>query len=305
MLNLSFQKITFKFFIPLALLIAPFFIPRFKVDFDIATISSIFSLVFAILVGFFIATATTNYLNFRAFLAEEGAYLISLYNLGKLVQPAIQKKLQQTIDSYLIATLDHSLSVYAEKTRHESQAIIDLIDTIEPHRGDKRRIAAHAQQQPGLLRVQPGQADEVQPRICRHTALLHWEAVSVGHGQLHQAEVEAVAHGPDDRCDAGGPHVQFGDDRLVVAVAQYGPALLRCVEPIAGNRLVNHGENPRLELVGLDQRLVQIRREVDPTGAGVGQVAQQRDPVTRELMQVQIVPAARTGEMRIGREPGF
>lgn len=138
----TFKKILTKIIIPIVLLAIPFVVPYYIVEFDVSTLSSIFSLIFAILVGFFFATATTNYLNFQNYLADEGAYLISLYNLGKLVQPNVMKKLRDTIDAYYIAVLDYSLMEFAEKTRKEFQEVIDLLDTIEPTDDKKMRVAA-------------------------------------------------------------------------------------------------------------------------------------------------------------------
>ena len=137
-----FGKALIKIIIAIILLALPFAVPLYVTEFEVATLSSIFSLIFAILVGFFFATATTNYLNFQTYLADEGAYLISLYNLGKLVQPSAAKKLRDTIDAYYIAVLDYSLVDYIEKNRKEFKAIIDLVDTIEPTDDKKRRMAA-------------------------------------------------------------------------------------------------------------------------------------------------------------------
>jgi hypothetical protein len=137
-----FRKIIIEVIVPILLLLLPFIIPLFTVTLDVQTLSSIFSLIFAILVGFFIATATTNYINFCSYLADEGAYLISLYNFAKLVKPNVAKKLSDAIDVYNIATLDFSLMEYAKKTEKEFQSIVDLIDTLEPADNKRKRIAA-------------------------------------------------------------------------------------------------------------------------------------------------------------------
>lgn len=136
------RKIFLKTLIPLGLFILAFIVPIYEVSFDISTLVTSASLLFAILLGFFIATATTNYMNFQTLLAEEGSGLIMLFNLGVLVQPSAREKIAEVIDSYAIATLDFSLTDYIYNTRKEFSEIIEVVDSLEPPDEQKRRIAA-------------------------------------------------------------------------------------------------------------------------------------------------------------------
>lgn len=70
------QRKIFKFLICLLLLLIAFNIPLFKLNFDVASILTVISFLFAILVGFFIAAATSNYLQLQSLIAEEDASLI-------------------------------------------------------------------------------------------------------------------------------------------------------------------------------------------------------------------------------------
>lgn len=136
------RKIFFRTLIPIGLFVLPLIIPIHKVSFDISTLVTSASLLFAILLGFFIATATTNYMNFQTLLAEESSGLIMLFNLGVLVQPSAREKIVEVIDNYVISTLDFSLTDYIDSTRKEFSEIIEVVDSLEPQDEQKRRVAA-------------------------------------------------------------------------------------------------------------------------------------------------------------------
>src|SRR3990167_4156126 len=136
------RKIILWVLIPVILLLTALIVPLYKTDFDIPTIAMTVSLVFTILVGFFIATATTNYLNFNSYLADESAYLITIHNLGKLIQPSAEKKLGHAIDQYIIASLDFPLISYIKNTDKEFDEIIKIIDDLNPQDKKIKRTAA-------------------------------------------------------------------------------------------------------------------------------------------------------------------
>ncbi|MEK7547387.1 MAG: hypothetical protein AAB540_00680, partial [Patescibacteria group bacterium] len=136
------KKVFVKFLVPAALLGLPFVVPVYAVGFDVATFATIFSVIFVILVGFFIAAATANYLSLQTHLAEENAYLIALFNLGVAVQPSMKKKLGDVIDVYLIAAVDYPLLEYASKTRKELHDVVDVVDSIEVKVSDPKVMVA-------------------------------------------------------------------------------------------------------------------------------------------------------------------
>ena len=136
------KKYVFRIFIPLLLLVSAFAVPIYKVGIDISNFLTAVSVLFAILLGFFIATATTNYLNFQANLADEGTALIMLFNLGLLVRPSAKEKIAEAIDQYVIATLDFSLTDYVKNTQKEYNKLVEVIDGLEPEDEAKRRMSA-------------------------------------------------------------------------------------------------------------------------------------------------------------------
>lgn len=121
-----------KFFLPTAIFLSAFFVPTFDVTFDLPTLLTIVSLIFAILVGFFIATATTNYLRLQSLIVEEDAALISMFHLCKIVQPRAIPKLRRAIDNYVLNSLDYNLDEYIEHTWDEFDHLIKVIQEIRP-----------------------------------------------------------------------------------------------------------------------------------------------------------------------------
>lgn len=134
------KKLFFGFLIPLLLFIAPFLFPIYNFDFDIATLLTVISLLFAILVGFYIATATNNYLKLQSLVADEDGTIIALFNLAKIVQPKAIDLVAEAIDQYVMAALDYELDEYVEKSQTEFDLMIEEIDRLEPE-GKKAELA--------------------------------------------------------------------------------------------------------------------------------------------------------------------
>ncbi|MFZ2188873.1 MAG: hypothetical protein WAV73_04895 [Candidatus Moraniibacteriota bacterium] len=129
--NKTFIKIRSIIF-QLALFFLALLLPAFKFDFDISTILTVVTLLFTILVGFFIAAATSNYLRLQTIISDEDASLISLFGLVKILQPTMVKKIRNSIDKYMIAALDYGLLDYAEYTSGEVDALLSTIDEVTP-----------------------------------------------------------------------------------------------------------------------------------------------------------------------------
>ncbi|MFA6405077.1 MAG: hypothetical protein WCW03_03715 [Candidatus Paceibacterota bacterium] len=117
-----------KFIVCLLLLGAAFYIPLFKFNFDVASIITVTSLLFAILVGFFIAAATSNYLALQSLIANEDAGLIAIYNYCNIIAPERISKVVDIIDRYAIAALSFELTEYVDRTQTEFD---DLNKTVE------------------------------------------------------------------------------------------------------------------------------------------------------------------------------
>lgn len=159
--------------VPLLLFGSAFVVPVHRFGIDTSNFLTTVSVLFAILLGFFIATATTNYLNFQSSLAAEGTALIMLFNLGALVRPSAKEKLADAIDAYVIATLDFGLTDYVKNTEQEYAALVTYVDTLEPEDDGKRRVSALdalSQAKTDMLRARTAISFAAQ-RVTRAT---HW-----------------------------------------------------------------------------------------------------------------------------------
>lgn len=123
----------FKFVVPIFLLALPLFFPAFYLSSDIGTFLTVISLLFAILVGFFISGATANYLRMRTLIANINASLIAIHNYSHIINAEQHSAVTKAVDSYLIATLDYDLLDFSGKAQQEFNDIIFLVDDIRSH----------------------------------------------------------------------------------------------------------------------------------------------------------------------------
>lgn len=106
------------------LLIIPFVIPSFGVSTDVATLVTATSTIFAIVAGFFIVDATSNYLRLQTLIAEENAALISIADDVKEADSKNFVRVYEAIDAYLIAQLDLNTLDHFQQTQKQ----IDQLD---------------------------------------------------------------------------------------------------------------------------------------------------------------------------------
>lgn len=106
----------------------PFVLPSFHFDFDISTTLTIISLLFTILIGFFIGASTTDYLRLQSLISELNADLIEIFDFGKIIQPSFAKKLANAIDQYMIAILDFPFLNWVPHTQKQFEEIAKTID---------------------------------------------------------------------------------------------------------------------------------------------------------------------------------
>ena len=118
------------------LLILPFVLPTFSIHDNGSTLLTAVSLLFAILVGFFIATTTSNYLRLQTLIADSNAGLISLYNLVKVITPSREEEMGEAVDNYMITALDYEFLDYADKTKKELGEVLGIVNSLEPE-GEK------------------------------------------------------------------------------------------------------------------------------------------------------------------------
>jgi ABC-type multidrug transport system fused ATPase/permease subunit len=116
----------------LVLLGLPFIVPIFHVEFDVSTLLTVVSLLFAILVGFFIAASTTNYLRLQTLIANEDGCLIAMYQLCVKILPAAKNKVASAIERYVMAALDFPLTTYVKESEKEFDQFLRTIDSVRP-----------------------------------------------------------------------------------------------------------------------------------------------------------------------------
>lgn len=134
--NNMLKKIDARNIIVAAILLAiPFLAPSFNFSFNISTILTIISLLFAILIGFFIAAATTDYLRLQTLVSNANSDLIEIFRLGKLIQPTSAQKIADKIDQYMIAILDFPLLNWVPGTKREFDELAKATEEVEPSEG--------------------------------------------------------------------------------------------------------------------------------------------------------------------------
>ncbi|HCH59718.1 MAG TPA: hypothetical protein DEV73_03870 [Candidatus Zambryskibacteria bacterium] len=120
------------YLIQIILLTLPFVLPQFHIHDDNSTLLTAISLLFAILVGFFIAATTSNYLRLQTLIADANAQLISICNLVKIIEPNKSEEIVQAIDDYMISSLDYELLDFTDNTKKEFSRVLEIANGIEP-----------------------------------------------------------------------------------------------------------------------------------------------------------------------------
>lgn len=128
----KFLKNFFSVVFQIALLLLAIMLPTFSLNFDVSNILTVVALLFAILIGFFMAAATSNYLRLQTIISDEDASLISIFDLVKILQPAARKKISDLVDKYMIAALDYDLLDYFPATSTEFNNLVDAINKLVP-----------------------------------------------------------------------------------------------------------------------------------------------------------------------------
>lgn len=119
------------FALGLLLFFVPFVLPAFGKGIDAAALISATAAIFAIVTGFFIADAMSNYLRLQTLIAEENASLIALADLVKRVDAAGAQKVHQAIDAYMIAQLDADTLNHMLITQTQLDTLVEAVDTLQ------------------------------------------------------------------------------------------------------------------------------------------------------------------------------
>jgi hypothetical protein len=126
------KNFTVNYLVPILILVIPFSLPLFKLDFDVNIILTIVALLFTILAGFFIAAATSNYLRLQTLIADLNGGMISIFNIVKLISPNSIGRVTDAIDEYVISTLDYDLLDFAGDTMKDFENVVSVIDEVRP-----------------------------------------------------------------------------------------------------------------------------------------------------------------------------
>ncbi|MDO8551466.1 MAG: hypothetical protein Q7S03_02190 [bacterium] len=121
----------FRHVIPLSLFSMPFLIPVYPPDDALSTLLAVVSLLFAILVGFFIAAATSNFLRLQSLIANEDGALIAIYNLSKIIDSNSSDKIADVIDNYATKSLDFELEEYVDRSQKDFEELLEAIDGLK------------------------------------------------------------------------------------------------------------------------------------------------------------------------------
>jgi len=148
--KLNMKKINWEFIfkngtIAAILMILTFLLPDFHFAFDISVILTIVSLLFAILVGFFIGTATTNYLRLQTLISNANADLIQIFRLSKLIQVSSGEKIANVIDEYMIAMLDFPFLKWVPNTKKEFNEVTKAVEEVDPLNEKGLSLFSHLQ----------------------------------------------------------------------------------------------------------------------------------------------------------------
>lgn len=114
----------------------PFILPIFKFIDDVnSTVSAVVSL-YAIVAGFFIADAMSNYLRLQTLIAEENASLIALAEHSSRINNVNFVPIYDAIDEYMIAQLELDTLNHVMDTEKQIQKITSAVSNLKVNKED-------------------------------------------------------------------------------------------------------------------------------------------------------------------------
>ncbi len=124
----------------ICLVLASFLLPLFEIGNELGTLISATSTVFAIVAGFFIADAMSNYLRLQTLIAEENASLISIADTVRKIGDKESVGVHQAIDQYMIAQLNLGTLGHVFQTEKEVDQIGAAINNLAPGPEEKEYL---------------------------------------------------------------------------------------------------------------------------------------------------------------------
>lgn len=122
----SLPRIIFYMIFLIILIFLILLVPTNFIQTDVSSLFTATTVVWAIIVGFFMAAALTNYSNLQSLISSETAGLISLSHFIKFSEPSLSKEVNESIDSYVIRAFDYEISDYIDETETEFRKITEL-----------------------------------------------------------------------------------------------------------------------------------------------------------------------------------
>lgn len=112
------------------LFLLPFILPVFTFS-EVNTLVATASTLFAIVAGFFIADAMSNYLRLQTLIAEENGALMAIADYTKKLDPSHTKTVNEAIDAYMIAQLDLGTLGHILDTREHVDKLNASLSTLD------------------------------------------------------------------------------------------------------------------------------------------------------------------------------
>ncbi len=161
----------------LALFSLAFLAPEINVTDNLDVLVSATSAVFAIVAGFFIADAMSNYLRLQTLIAEENASLITLAHDAVLVNNEKKDAVHNAIDTYMIAQLDHGELNHILATSNEIDAIESAVEAL----GTARNAHAEEVYSHMLSAIEKIHAcrQEIALAAKRNLTISHWATLGI------------------------------------------------------------------------------------------------------------------------------
>ncbi|MFN6992518.1 MAG: hypothetical protein ACK4MM_07355, partial [Fervidobacterium sp.] len=129
----TWQKLLF--FLILFIFISIFF----KFHADLWNVFSASSVFLSIILGFFLASATSNLSRLKTLIAQECGILITLHNFISEFDPKIKERIGNLIDNYIIKRFDWELENYVENTEDDIENIYREIELKEITGGNEKQ----------------------------------------------------------------------------------------------------------------------------------------------------------------------
>ena len=141
------MNLLMKILVPLSLVSISLFLPTFYVGDSASDLLGATTFIYSVLAGFFIAEATSKYIQLRSFIADENTTLSSMFFIASRKSKSYGEEISDAIDRYMIAHLDYPFLGHIEGTTGEFSDLMDIskrIGGLDSHRASLIKINQEA-----------------------------------------------------------------------------------------------------------------------------------------------------------------